>query len=108
MDIVFVIDGPPSITDEEFEKKIRFIINIINSFPVSPLGVHTGVVVQQPSNRFVIDLGRYKEKPHVDSAVREIISSLSDINGKKRSVVRRYEEKSIGKGRGRSLVIIAA
>ena len=77
LDIVFVIDGPPTIDKHEFEMAIKSIISIINSFPVTPLGVHIGVVVEQPSKKTVIELGRYQEKSHIDAAVREIISATS-------------------------------
>jgi hypothetical protein len=87
--MVFVIDGPPTITSDELKMAIKFIISIINSFPVTPWGAHIGVVVEQPSNKIVIDLGRYKEKSHIDAAVREIISSTSDSNEGNRPVGKR-------------------
>ena len=103
---MFVIDGPPTITDDEFKMAIKFIISIINAFPVSPRGVHIGVVVEQPSNRIMVELARYKEKSNVDAAVREIISSLSDDDkggtspiGKKRSILRQNQRTFISEGR---------
>ena len=51
---------------------IKFIINVINAFPVTPLGVHVGAIVQQPSGSVEIGLGQYKEKPNVDAALRQI------------------------------------
>jgi hypothetical protein len=105
LDMVFVIDGPPTITDEEFTMAIKFIITIINAFPVSPLGVHIGVVVEKPSGTIVVELARYKEKSHVDAAVREIISALSDDKGATPSI---GKKRSGVQGRGTTLAITLA
>lgn len=94
---------------------IKFIGSIIDAFPVSPLGVHIGVVVELPANTIVIELGQYKEKPNVDAAVREIISAASDSGdgapsgvyyiGKGRAK-RVYENDSVERGEDRVQVEI--
>ena len=78
MDIVFVIDGSTSVGFDDFKISIKFIISIIDYFPVTPWGVHIGVVVVQPSGQVVIDLGKYKEKAYVDAAIRQIIYPNGD------------------------------
>jgi hypothetical protein len=70
--MVFVIDGSTSVGFDDFKISIKFIISIIDAFPVTPWGVHIGVVVVQPSNQIVIELGQYKEKAHVDAGIRQI------------------------------------
>ena len=70
---------------------IKFIIGITNSFPVTPWGVHVGVVVQLPSNKIVVELGSYKEKAHIDAAVRQIILAIKDDSeGNRTGILRKY------------------
>ena len=72
MDLVFIIDGSTSVGLDDFKLSLNFIISIVNQFPVTPLGVHVGVIVVQPSNQVVIELGLYKEKFTVNGAIRQI------------------------------------
>ena len=72
VDILFVIDGSTSVGSNDFTLSIKFIINIIDAFPVTPWGVQIGVIVVQPSNQVAIDIGVYKEKANVDARIRLI------------------------------------
>ena len=76
--MVFVIDGSTSVGFDDFKISIKFIISIIDLFPVTPWGVQIGIVVVQPSNQVVVELGRYKEKAHVEAAIRQIIYPNGD------------------------------
>lgn len=75
---MFVIDGSTSVGFDDFKISIKFIISIVDAFPVTPWGVQIGVVVVQPSAQVVIELGRYKEKSHVNAAIRQIIYPNGD------------------------------
>ena len=70
--MVFVIDGSTSVGLDDFRLSLNFIISIVNAFPLSPLGVHVGIVVVQPTKQVVVELGLYKEKPSVNAAIRQI------------------------------------
>ena len=76
--MVFVIDGSTNVGFDDFMISIKFIISIIDAFPVTPWGVQIGVVVVQPSSQIVIDLGEYKEKAHVDAAIRQVVYPNGD------------------------------
>lgn len=76
--MVFVIDGSTSVGFDDFKISIKFIISIIDAFPVTPWGVHIGVIVVQPTNQIVIELGRYKEKANVDASIRQVIYPNGD------------------------------
>jgi collagen type XII alpha len=78
VDIVFVIDGSTSVGVDDFKISINFIIDIIDSFPVTPWGVQIGFVVVQPADQIVVDLGDYKEKAHVDAAIRQVVYPNGD------------------------------
>jgi collagen type XII alpha len=78
VDIVFVIDGSTSVGVDDFKISISFIIDIIDSFPVTPWGVQIGFVVVQPADQIVVELGDYKEKAHVDAAIRQVVYPNGD------------------------------
>ena len=76
--MVFVIDGSTSVGLDDFKISIKFIISIIDSFPVTPWSFQIGVIVVQPSDQIVIDLGQYKEKAHVGGGIRQIFYPNGD------------------------------
>lgn len=76
--MVFVIDGSTSVGFDDFAISIKFIISIIDSFPVTPWSFQIGVIVVQPSDQIVIELGQYKEKAHVDAGIRQIFYPNGD------------------------------
>ena len=76
--MVFVIDGSTSVGFDDFKISVKFIISVIDAFPVTPWGVHIGVVVVQPAYQIIIDLGQYKEKAYIDAAIRQIIYPNGD------------------------------
>ena len=44
-DIVFVIDGSDSISDEDFVRLKNFVANLIDNFEIGPDAIHVGMIV---------------------------------------------------------------
>ena len=65
LDLVFVIDGSSSVTQNEFDKMVRFMIAISSKFEISPESARVGVVQYNYHQFTEIDWHDDDDKLHV-------------------------------------------
>ena len=72
-DIVFVLDMSGSIGQQNWNRLIDFVINIVNKLTISKLGIHVGVVTYSNDAQIAISLDKYFDQAGLIAAIRNIV-----------------------------------
>lgn len=93
-DLVFLIDGSTSITNESWNIMIMFLLNIVNNLRITPEFIRIGVAQFSDSYQTEFFLNKYKDVDGVKSAIRQIsqIEGSTYIGEALRKVVEFFQE----------------
>ncbi|XP_035686770.1 collagen alpha-1(VI) chain-like [Branchiostoma floridae] len=72
VDLFFLLDGSGSVKAANFAKVKQFVVDMVNSFDVSPAATRVGVLQYSNRNTLVFNLGNKVNKPTTVSAINSI------------------------------------
>ncbi|XP_078618169.1 uncharacterized protein LOC144885875 isoform X3 [Branchiostoma floridae x Branchiostoma japonicum] len=72
VDLFWLLDGSNSVGTANFEKVKQFVVDVVNSFDVSPTATRVGVVQYSNKNNLMFNLGDKADKPSTVSAINSI------------------------------------
>lgn len=68
-DIVFIVDASGSVGDDNFNKTLSFVHNMVNGFNVGPNDFQIGMITFDTKPYLQFHLNRYTNKADVESAI---------------------------------------
>eukprot|EP00058_Branchiostoma_floridae_P026676 XP_002612167.1 hypothetical protein BRAFLDRAFT_88906 [Branchiostoma floridae] len=72
VDLFWLLDGSNSVGTANFEKVKQFVVDVVNSFDVSPTATRVGVVQYSNKNTLMFNLGDKVDKPSTVNAINSI------------------------------------
>lgn len=79
-DVIFVLDSSGSISNRNFNRQIRFVIDVVDQFPIGRSSNRIGVVSFSNWAQLEFHLKDYENKAQVEAAIGEMVPMNGDTN----------------------------